>query len=109
MIKVEYGRIPKENFYNYFQFLIGKTYKILPMKEENCETLNSYLESYQRELIGNQSLFTTLVDEPMFISILNSIQFLIVETYSDDVCKKEVFKCISLFKKISNKYFKKEA
>jgi len=108
MIKVKYGEIPKENFYNYFQFLIGKTYKILPMKEESCDTLNTYLESYQRELIGNKNLFTTLVNEPMFITILNTIQYLISEDYSVDICKNEVFKCIHLFEKISKKYFQRE-
>jgi len=108
MINVEYGKIPEENFNNYFQFLVGKTYKILPMKEENCDTLNSYLESYQRELIGNQQLFKKLIDEPMFITILNTIQYLISEDYSVDICKKEVFKCIHLFKKINKKYFQKE-
>ena len=108
MIQVKYGEIPKENFCNYFHFLIGRTYKILPMKEENCETLKSYLEGYQRELLGSQHLFELLVKEPMFISILNTIQFLIAEEYSIETCKKEVFKCIRMFKAINKKYFQKE-
>ena len=53
MIEVKYGLLPKENFCRYFEFLINKTYKILPLKEEKSDTLKSYLESYQRELIGN--------------------------------------------------------
>lgn len=108
MIKVAYGEIPKENLYNYFQSLIGKTYKIIPMKEQNCKTLKPYLKNYQRELIGHQYIFTVLVDEPMFISILNSIQYLISESYSADTCAKEAFKCIRLIKKISEKYFQTE-
>ena len=61
MIEVKYGLIPEENFCKYFEFLISKTYKILPLKEENSSTLKSYLESYLRELIGNQSLISVLV------------------------------------------------
>lgn len=105
MIEVKYGLIPKESFCNYFKFLINKTYKILPLKEENSETLNSYLESYLRELIGNKNLITLLVDEPKFITVLNTMQFLISENYSVNVCRKEVFKCIRILEEISKKYF----
>lgn len=106
MIEVNYGLIPKDNFYRYFEFLINKTYKILPMKEENSETLKSYLESYLRELIGNKNLVCILVDEPKFITVLNTMQFLISEEYSVSVCKKEVFKCIRILEDINSKYFK---
>ena len=76
------------------------------MKEENSLTLKSYLESYLRELIGNQELVSVLVDEPKFITVLNTMQFLISEEYSDKVCKKEVFKCIRILQEIKEKYFK---
>lgn len=89
MIDVKYGLLPKETFCKYFDFLIDKTYKILPMKEENSSTLHTYLESYQRELIGNKDLVYLLVDEPQFITVLNSIQFLISEKYTNAVCKKK--------------------
>lgn len=106
MIEVKYGLLPKENFCRYFEFLINKTYKILPLKEEKSDTLKSYLESYQRELIGNMDLVPLLVDEPKFITVLNTMQFLISEEYSDKVCKREVFKCIRILEEINEKYFK---
>lgn len=106
MIDVKYGLLPKENFCRYFNFLINKTYKILPLKEENSDTLKSYLESYLRELIGNKDLVSVLVDEPRFITVLNTMQFLISEEYSDRVCKREVFKCIRILEEINEKYFK---
>ena len=106
MIDVKYELIPKESFCNYFKFLINKTYKILPLKEENSETLKSYLESYLRELIGNKELVSVLVNEPKFITVLNTMQFLISEDYSINVCKKEVFKCIRILEEINLKYFK---
>ena len=106
MIEVNYGALPKESFCNYFNFLINKTYKILPMKEENSRTLKMYLESYLRELVGNQELVHVLVNEPQFITVLNTIQFLISEEYTVDVCRKEVFKCILILEQINKKYFK---
>lgn len=106
MIKVKYGDIPKENFCRYFEMLINRTYKILPLKEEKSETLKSYLESYQRELIGNKELVSILVDEPRFITVLNTMEYLISEEYSIAICKKEVFKCIRILGDIKDTYFK---
>ncbi|MDF2588221.1 MAG: hypothetical protein K0S41_2062 [Anaerocolumna sp.] len=105
MIEVKYGLLPNESFCRYFDFLIDKTYKILPLKEENSSTLKSYLESYQRELIGNKELINLLKNEPQFISVLNTMQYLIDEEYSTSVCRKEVFKCIRILKDINEKYF----
>lgn len=106
MIEVKYGLIPRESFCNYFRFLINRTYKILPLKEENSETLNSYLESFLRELIGNKELVTVLINEPRFITVLNTIQYLISEDYSIETCKSEVFKCIHILEEINARYFK---
>lgn len=106
MIEVKYGTLPRENFCKYFEFLINKTYKILPLKEEKSDTLKSYLESYLRELIGNKDLVSILVNEPRFITVLNTMQFLISEEYSNEVCKREVFKCIRILEEINEKYFK---
>lgn len=105
MIEVKYGLIPKESFCNYFKFLINKTYKILPLKEENSETLKTYLESFLKELIGNKELVPFLVDEPKFITMLNTMQYLASEEYSVAECRKEVFKCIGILKDINEKYF----
>lgn len=105
MIEVKYGLIPKESFCNYFNFLINKTYKILPLKEENSETLKAYLESFLRELIGNKDLVPILVNEPKFITLLNTMQYLASEEYTVSECRKEVFKCINILKEVNNKYF----
>ena len=106
MIEVKYGMLPKENFCRYFEFLINKTYKILPLKEEKSDTLKSYLESYLRELIGNKELVSIMVNEPKFVTVLNTMQFLISEEYSVKVCKREVFKCFRILEEINEKYFK---
>lgn len=105
MIKVQYGLLPNDNFCKYFDYLINKTYKILPLKEENSETLKSYLESYLRELIGNKELVSVLVNEPKFITVLNIMQYLISEEYSVKICKKEIFRCIHILEEIKSKYF----
>ena len=104
MIEVQYGLIPKENFCHYFDFLINRTFKILPLKEEGSDTLITYLEGFQRELIGSKDLFFKLIQEPKFISLLSSIQYLIDEDYSPAICRKEVFRCIHILEDIKNKF-----
>ena len=94
MIEVKYGLLPRENFCKYFDFLINRTFKILPLKEEGSDTLIAYLEGLQRELIGSKFLFIELINEPKFISLLCSIQFLIDGDYSSAICRKEVFRCV---------------
>lgn len=95
-----YGKIPNDNISQYFKQLVGKTFKILPLFEENSPTLGSYIQSYQRELIGNSYLFELLKDEPKFITLLTTIEYLAKADYSHDTCKKEVLKCTNLINDI---------
>jgi hypothetical protein len=104
MIKTKYYAIPNECFSNYFKFLIGKIYKILPMTEEGNIHLKEYMESLQRELIGNMNLVEDLKYDGYFITLLNKIEFLINEKYDHTICRKEVFECINIIKKIIAKY-----
>lgn len=101
-----YGDIPNENLSQYFKSLVGKTFKILPLYEEDSSTLPSYLKSYQRELIGDSKLFNELVDEPKFITLLATIEFLASGDYDHDVCKSEVLKCTNIINDINRKYFR---
>lgn len=105
MIKVDYGELSNQSMRNYFNFLVGKVFKIMPLKESGCETLTKYLESLQRELIGNSSLLLFLKDEPQFISLLNIIQYFISNDFSVDECSIEVKRAIRILKEIDNKYF----
>ena len=46
MVQVKYGLIPDKLFVNYLNFLIGKVFKLLPMREQNDETLNQLPTTY---------------------------------------------------------------
>src|SRR3990170_3254792 len=99
MIKTKYQEIPNQYFANYFNFLIGKVWKILPMSEQKNIYLKDYMESLQRELIGNMNLVEDLKYDGYFITLLNKIEFLINEEYNHDVCRKEIFESIEIIKK----------
>lgn len=96
--------LTNESLYNYFDSLIGKFYKILPLKEKHENTLNTYLDSLKSELIGYTNLFVEFKKEPQFISLLSILQFLIDGQYNDIVCKREVFRSIRIINHIKNQY-----
>lgn len=104
MIRTKYEEIPNQYFSNYLDFLVGRVWKILPMREENNQNLQEYMEGLQRELVGNMNLIEDLKYDGYFITLLNKIEFLINEDYTHEVCRKEVFESISIIEKISTKY-----
>lgn len=108
MIKTKYQLLPNEYLNNYLDFLVGRVWKILPMREEENKHLQEYMEGLQRELIGSMNLIDDLKYDGYFITLLNKIEFLINEDYTHDVCRKEVFESIDIIEKLSKKYDLKE-
>jgi len=105
-VKIKYGELSSNSMYKYFSLLIGKTFKILPLKEESANTLKSYINSYLVEIIGNKHLNPVLFDEnPQLISVLTTVSFLANEDYDVSTCKKEVFKCIRILEDVRDKNF----
>lgn len=80
----------------YFQKLIGKIYKILPVCEEHADTKSDYIESLARELngalqtIGNESYRVAV------IAVINTLVYLSTAEYDPTVFRTEVFKCIHI-------------
>jgi len=93
------GNIDSDNLIKYFKAMIGRIYKLLPMKEEKCLTLEKYLEALMNELAGGNKL---LLDDYMFIMLLCDIQILFtIEDLKE--YKSQVFKCIKICEKIIQK------
>lgn len=93
-------KVPNKALNSYLQNLINKVYKILPMKEEQCGTLPSYLQSLESELVGCYKLWDILTDETQFLTLINVVNYLAVEEYDVAVCKREVFKAIHLVENV---------
>lgn len=93
-------RVPLRALDGYLQNLIDKVFKILPMKEEQCSTLPSYLRSLESELVGCYKLWDELADEPQFLALINVVNYLAFEEYDVAVCKREVFKAIHLVESV---------
>jgi hypothetical protein len=89
---------------NYLEYLINKIYKILPLKENNNNTLITYLSSLQVELVGSMSFIEQLRDNVQYLSVLNTIQYLIDYDFNLITCKREVFKIINIIENIKSNY-----
>lgn len=103
-------QISNELVHNYFESLVNAFFKILPIKESGEPSLEVYIESLRNELLGAQSLIIELDNNPGFLTLIATLQYL----YDNPNCsvkdvKREVFRAISICKKIADRYEKEEA
>lgn len=90
---------------SYFNRLISKVYKVLPIFEESFDTKDKYLDSLIRELTGAMQSMNDVFQRTEFMTIINTLLYLKSQTELDaPVCRTEVFKCINIIKKIGELY-----
>lgn len=86
---------------NYFKTLVNQFFKILPMRENNEESLPVYLDSLRVELLGCSGIISDLEGDPRFLTLINIVQYLIDHPEcSVKVTKREVFKAIYICNKL---------
>ena len=103
-MKIMEEKITKEMLDHYLAGLVNKFFKILPMREANEYSLTEYMESLQVELIGCKGVIDELQHDAMYLTIISILQYLITEECEVRVVKREVFKAISLCKKLRKRY-----
>lgn len=92
-MKTQYGKISENQLDAYMSKLIGRVFKIIPMNEEQVGTLEAYVDSLLREMVGNSKVF--LGEE--LLSVCGTLKGL---DYSDHrLLKSDVFKAIELIDK----------
>lgn len=89
---------------NYLDEMVNKFFKILPMKESNEPSLYEYMSSLQVELIGCEGVIKALHEDARYLTLISILQYLIDNDCEVKVVKREVFKAISLCKKLRKKY-----
>lgn len=104
MIKTKYNPIPEKLCQNYFETLINRFYKILPLKEEGSPTITQYISSLLSEMTGNKELITLIREDGQYLSLLGSLESLIV-CNDLKICKREVFKCIRIIEGLNKRHF----
>lgn len=104
MITVTGIDIPNELLGNYLFKLVDQFFKILPMKEDGEPSLKEFMRSLQLELLGCKGLIEQLSNDSMFLSLIAILQYMIDEECDTATVKREVFKSISICKKLRKKY-----
>ena len=95
--------------HGYFKRLVNNLFKILPMRENNEESLATYIYSLQSELLGCKNLIVALSDDPNYLTILSILQFLIDNPEcSISQVKREVFRAISVCNKMRASFLSQE-
>lgn len=90
---------------NYLDTLVNNFFKILPIKENEESTLEEYMKSLQLELIGCNSIFENTNYDSALLSLISILQYLIEHHCEIATVRREVFKAISICKKLKRKYF----
>lgn len=109
MMKTRDGKdIPEQLVKNYLSGLVNQFFKILPIKESGEPTLKDFMESLRAEMIGHQGLMEYVQYDSMYMTLLSILQGLIDNDYDTPIVKREVFKAISICKKLVKKYFGEE-
>lgn len=89
----------------YFLNLVNAFYKILPMAENKEPTRYEYMRSLRREMLGMEGLIRALGRNTGFLSLLNILTYFIDNPdCEDDIIKSDVFKAISICKRIAKEY-----
>lgn len=92
---------------NYFKRLVNQFFKILPIRENEHESMPAYLSSLQAELLGCKSFIPELCTDPSFLSLLSILQYLIdYPECSVREVRREVFHSISICNKLKALYVK---
>lgn len=89
-----YGKFTDEFAVDYLESLTNRIFKILPMYEEECETLNEYVSSINREIFGNSKIFFC----GGLLVVTGTLEGLNYDSHKD--IKSDVFKMCDLIKKI---------
>lgn len=96
--------ISNELLVNYLDTLVNQFFKILPIKESGEPSLKEFMRSLQVELIGCKALIEALSNDAMLLSLISILQYMIDNDCDTPVVKREVFKAISICKKLKKKY-----
>ena len=108
-----YHPMDRQMIKNYLTSLIGRFYKILPIKESGDEfgedSLTKYVGGLQREMLGCGALVEAIGHDELYLCLLATLQYLIDNKDCEiAVVKSEVFKSINICKKLIRKHVGEE-
>ena len=104
MTELHSDLIDRQCIAGYLRSLVGRFFKILPMCEDHSSTLDKYMNSLLREMLGCELLADSLRDDDRYVSLLSILRSLIAEHENLDVVKTDVFHAINIITQLEQKY-----
>lgn len=94
-----------QNLAIYFERMVGRIYKILPLKESEEDTVGQYIDSLLVEMTG-LDILEQLNTQAYYTSIVSIVAYLNENVDACDIAKirREIFKAINLCKKLQRLY-----
>ena len=85
---------------DFLKYMIGNIYKILPLNDENNCGVQEHIDSVTIQLIGALDTYPELKANQRYISIINSMNFLRKNDYTQRQCKREILRCTNTLQKL---------
>lgn len=96
--------VPNQGVANYLDSLVGKIYKVLPMKESNAAYLQQYIEWKLREILSFQKFITVVGSDPEFMELILIMYSIADAGNTVEIVRHDVFEAIRLCKVLSARY-----
>ncbi len=99
-MNTKYGQLYDPTFNEYISSLINNVWKLLPLKQEGCKTIPSYISRINRELFG---LISTI--DGQSTKIIKVINLLENAGFEEDfkTYRSDVLRCCNLLDKLKIK------
>lgn len=104
MMELYSDLIDRQCVAGYLRSLVGRFYKILPMCEDHSLTLDKYMNSLLREMLGCELLADSLRGDDRYVSLLSILRSLIADHENLGVVKADVFRAINIITQLEMKY-----
>lgn len=102
------AEVPNGCVSGYFEALVGKIYKILPMREDGAEFLQQYVDRKIREMLAFRRLSATVGNDPDFMALLLLMYAVADPNNSIDSVRHDAFEAINLCKVLQHRYDEEE-
>lgn len=98
MILTKYGAIEASHFEEYKKSVINRIYAILPMKEEEVETIAEYINILNRELLSNLEVFNECEKVISVVCVLDSI----IAEQEHSVYRRAILNCCNTIARLGD-------
>ena len=90
---------------NYFEKLVNRFFKVLPIREDGEKTLPIYIRSLLSEIVGCKEVVDKLDNNPDILTLISILQFMLdnPDTSVADV-KREVFRAIAICNRLKSEF-----